>query len=419
MSPLLEDDGSEQSQEEEDPIANLEFQKEQLSLRTKATKQSTNEKHKHKPPKIQDKKEKITDEEKRVLDILNGNPVLSKVSAKKFQISSLASDNQYEVTIDKKCDCSCLAKKKWNRNKNCKHILAVAVLLGIRKEGLQQFINAEERKSMIKQTSKFNGNTDENRALFLKTFMEKRTSGETKTGRQKTDGSLNRDLPSSSGTKQNPTKEKPKQPSTKFLDVSVDSYHKAKDILIQKKEQYRWRVDVNMDSRRLCPNHDPGDPCEEKKVAVGKINLVAEYWHIIKTKQKANFSIHKETKYFHVNCVASLTARCLHEDYVNLRPPESIEVDKDFSTEDLTNIIMRLNSLYPQVTILDINGKEIRVKKDGTLSRRDPQPGLKELRQRMDEDGNFSLEDSASEYAPSNSNSDTSVSSPVKKKPRK
>ena len=128
MSTLWEKEGSEEGSEQDDPIKNLEFQKEQLNLRTKASKQSTNEKNKHKPPKRQDRKEKVTDQEMRVLDILKGNPVLSKVSANKFEISSLASSNQYEVTIDAKCDCTCVAKKRWHRNKNCKHILFISAL---------------------------------------------------------------------------------------------------------------------------------------------------------------------------------------------------------------------------------------------------------------------------------------------------
>ena len=452
MSTLWEKEGSEEGSEQDDPIKNLEFQKEQLNLRTKASKQSTNEKNKHKPPKRQDRKEKVTDQEMRVLDILKGNPVLSKVSANKFEISSLASSNQYEVTIDAKCDCTCVAKKRWHRNKNCKHILATCVLLGIRKEGLKEFINASERKTIAKQISQFNGNTDENRALFLQTFMASRTlgSGEPKKGRKKkTEDKENQEsgepkkgrikntedkesqesgepkkgrkkkaedsLSKNSAIKQN--QQKPRQPSTKFLDTSVETYQQAKDLLIQKNKQYRWTVDLNKDSRRLCPNHDPGAPAEEKKIPVGKSSLVAEYLHIVKTKQKSNFFLFKETKYFHEHCVTSFTARCLHADYVNLKPPESIEVDKDFDEQELKNLIKKMNSLHPLLTFLDSNGKEVRIKNDGSLSRKEPQPGLAELRQRINEDGSFNLEDSESDYMPSSAN--TSFSSPAKKKPRK
>lgn len=394
---------------EEDEIANFQFQKDQLELRGCASKQSKAEIHRHKPPKeAPSKKIKMTDEEKRILDILEGNPQISKVSNNCLRLSSLATDKVYDVTLAKEgCNCTCLAKQRWKRNQNCKHIVAVAILLGIKKDGeMKAFLKSSERKSIEHCLSLFDGEIDEERKhLFLTEFKSDR------------DLKTHVDKPAQDSSKSS----KVRTPAKLNLNESISTYQEAKQKLDEHASEFNWTLDVNKDARRQCPNHLPLETQDNKKIAVGERAIVGEYLHIWMKKTGIPIIV-KETKYFHENCITEFKARILHEDYVNLRPPKNIEIVDTSNNQFVEKFIKDMNIMYPLMTFQDSTGNELRIGENGMLKKQIAQPGLAELRAQI-KDGELDLdiEDSEDEYFPSShsTTSDVSFTSPVKKKTKK
>ena len=407
MQELVEN--SEES--EEDLIENLQFQKDQLETRSQASKQSKDDVHRHKPSTAPpNKKIKLTDQENKVKDILEGNPQLTKLTENCLRLSSLASDQSYDVTLDKEgCKCTCPAKQRWQKKKNCKHILAACILLGIRKDGMGQFLYAAERKSMAKCLSLYNGQIDEERKrLFLSKFMANKIL---KPGGQTKEKSVNKPKEDSAQSS------KVKQPSKLNLDESISTYQEAKRILDEHGSEFRWTVDVNQSGKRSCPNHLPNEPNNVKKIAVGQRALVGEYLHIW-MKKAGTPMIVREKKYFHDQCINDFKARTLHEDYVNLRPPKVIEIEDTVDRQFVEKFIKEIKVVHPLLTFKDTKGKELLIGQDGKLRKREPQPGLAELRETITDDGVLDIEESEDEYCPSSHSTTSDFSSPVKKKPK-
>ena len=130
----------------------------------------------------------------------------------------------------------------------------------------------------------------------------------------------------------------------------------------------------------------------------------------------------REQKYFHYECINDFKSRTLHQDYVNLRPPQVVEIGENSDKQFIENFIKEMNLMHPLLTFKDTRGNELLIGQNGKLRKKDPQPGLAELRDRIDDEGNFDIEDlDLEEYFPSShsTSSDVSFSSPVKKKPKK
>ena len=419
--------------EEEDEIVNLEFQKDNLEKRSQASKQSRAEEHRHKPPNDPpSKKTKLTDQEKKVIAILEGNPQMTRVSNNSFEFSSLASDKTYLVKIEaEKCSCNCDAKQRWKKNINCKHIISTLILLGVKKEGIKEKIYASERKQIPHCLSLFNGQVDDERKnTFVTKFKSSRDLRPDKKNETKKNKKI-QDRPAeephtSQGTSvmgvrtKLPKQTKPKPLSNLVLDQSISSYQEAKKTLDEHGSEYKWSIEINQSPKRQCPNHYANDKFTDKKIGVGQRAVVGEYLHLWMRKAGAKPMIIQERKYFHENCINDFKARTLSAEYVNLRPPRVIEIEDKFDNQFVEKLIREMNLIHPLVTFKDLTGQEIRIGQNGKLRRGEPQPGLAELRQKIDDNGDLVLEESEDEYnPPSTSTSDLSFSSPVKKKPKK